>query len=275
MTQKAPDLPPAARTGRPAMDVAVEAAQVAGRIIQDRFLTSLDIRFKGRADIVTDVDLAAEKAVLELLQSEFPDFGVLAEESRPVETPSPYTWVVDPLDGTRNFAIGVPHFCTVVALAREGETILGVTFDPIREEMFTAEAGRGAFANGQPLSVTNKQEIEEAVLCFDMGYVDEKAGTALDMLRSLWPGIQGFRLMGSAALGLAYAAAGRVDLYFHHSLSPWDTASGLLLAREAGGEVVDRQGNRAGLHTPSVIASSPHMIERFLQATEGLPWRDG
>jgi myo-inositol-1(or 4)-monophosphatase len=256
------------------MDVAGDAARLAGQIIQDRFLTSLQVSFKGRADIVTDVDLAVEKAVLDLLRDEYPEFGILAEESQPVETGSPYTWVVDPLDGTRNYAMGIPHFCTVVALARDGEVVLGVTYDPVRQEIFTAQAGKGALVNGQPLSVSDKQEIDQALLCFDLGYVDEKAGLALELVRSLWPGIQGFRLMGSAALGLAYAAAGRVDMYFHHALAPWDTASGLLLVSEAGGVVVDRQGQPAGLHTPSVIASSPRLVDRFLQATEGHPWRE-
>ena len=275
MASPSPELPPKSRSGREALDVAQEAARVAGRIIQDRFQTSLQISFKGPADIVTDVDLAAEKAVLDLLREEYPEFGSLAEESQPVDTGSPFTWVVDPLDGTRNFASGIPHFCTVVALAHQGEIVLGVTYDPMRDELFSAELGKGALFNGAPMSVSDVDQIDQAVLCFDLGYLDEKAGLALDLLRSLLPGIQGFRLMGSAGLGLAYAAAGRVDIYFHHSLSPWDMASGLLLAREAGGEVVDRQGQRAGLFTPSVIASNPALIQSFLQATEGHPWRDG
>ena len=266
---------PRSRSGREAIEVVTEAARLAGQIILDRFNTSLEVSFKGRADIVTDVDLAAEKAVLELLRSEYPDFGVLAEESSPVDTGSPFTWVVDPLDGTRNYAIGVPHFCTVVALAHNGETVLGVTYDPVRQELFSAEAGKGATLNGSSIAVTDKDDVETAIVCFDLGYVDEKAGLALDLLRSFWPNIQGFRLMGSAALGMAYAAAGRVDLYFHHSLSPWDTVSGLLLAREAGGEVTDRNGNRANLYTPSVIASNTALIHSFLQASEGHPWRDG
>ena len=106
-----------------------------------------------------------------------------------------------------------------------------------------------------------------------MGYVDEKAGLALDMLRSLWPGMYSVRLMGSAGLGVAYAASGRVDLFFHHSLAPWDIAAGLIIAKEAGGRIVDRQGNEAGLFTPSVICSSPVLIDGFLAATDGLPWR--
>jgi len=274
MTQTSPGQIPKSRSDRSAMDVAVDAARISGRILQERFRTSKQISFKGPTDIVTDVDLAAEKAVLALLREEYPGFGILAEESKPVESASPFTWVVDPLDGTRNYANGIPHFCTVVALACGDEPVLGVTYDPVREEMFTAEEGKGAFINGEPLSVPEGRELGMALLCCDLGYVDEKAGVALDMIRSLWPGLQSLRLMGSAALGVAYAAAGRVDLYFHHSLMPWDIAAGLLLVREAGGVVVDKQGNSANLRTPSVIAANPFLVDRFLQATDGHPWRD-
>ena len=264
---------PLSKSGRTALDVAMEAAELAGQIIVDRFDSTLDIRFKGKNDIVTDVDLAAEKAVLDLLRGEFPEFGVLAEESAPIDSDSGYTWVVDPLDGTRNFANGIPHFCTVVALAKGAEMVVGITYDPVRKERFVAEAGRGATLNGAPLSVTATQDVSEAAICFDLGYVDEKAGLALDMIRSLWPNVRSLRLMGSSALGIAYAAAGRVDMYFHHALSPWDVASGLLLVKEAGGIVVDRQGNTANLHTPSIIAANPTLVENFLKTTEGLPWR--
>ncbi len=257
------------------MEVSLEAAQRAGQIVRERFLTEKEVSFKGRADIVTDVDLAAEKVILELVRDEYPQFSILSEESNPIETDSPYTWVIDPIDGTRNFAEGIPHFCVVVALAKGGSITMGVTYDPIKEEVFTAELGRGAFLNGDPIAVSERQEIANCLLGFDLGYVDQKAGTALDLVRSLWPGFQTMRLMGSSALGMAYAAAGRIDLYFHHSLSPWDSASGLLLAREAGGNVVDRQGKDADLFTPSVIVSSQHLISRFLEATDGLEWRQG
>ena len=266
---------PISRTGRSALEVSVDAAQQAGQIIKERFLTDKDVRFKGRADIVTDVDLAAERVILDLVQAEFPQFSILSEESSPIETGSPYTWVVDPIDGTRNFAEGVPHFCVVVALARGSDVVMGVTYDPIKEELFTAQEGQGAQLNGSAISVSQREEIPQCVLGFDLGYYDDKAATALDMIRSLWPGFQTMRLLGSSALGMAYAAAGRLDLYFHHSLSPWDSASGLLLAREAGGNVVDRQGKDANLFTPSVIVSSQVLIDRFLESTEGLEWRTG
>ncbi len=275
MTQPENEAITPSRSGRTALEVSIDAAQRAGQIIRERFLTEKEISFKGRADIVTDVDLAAEKVILDLVREEYPQFSILSEESNPIETGSPYTWVIDPIDGTRNFAEGIPHFCVVVALAKGSDMVVGVTYDPIKEETFTAELGRGAFLNGASISVSERQEIPNCVLGFDLGYVDQKAGTALDMIRFLWPGFQTMRLMGSSALGMAYAAAGRIDLYFHHSLSPWDSASGLLLAREAGGNVVDRQGNDANLFTPSVIVSSPHLIGRFLEATDGLEWRQG
>ena len=265
---------PLSQSGRTVLEVCSDAARQAGELVSGRFQTEMAISFKGRADIVTDVDLASEKLILGLLTSEFPDFSILSEESEPVINESAYTWVVDPIDGTRNFAEGIPHYCVVVALARGPETVAGVTYDPLVDEMFTAELGKGAFLNGKPLSVSPRQEVAESVMGFDLGYVDEKAGLALDMVRGLWPNIQSMRLMGSSALGLAYAAAGRLDIYFHHHLSPWDLASGLLLVTEAGGAIVDKQGNPSNLFTPSIIASSPRLVQKFLEATEGMAWRE-
>ncbi len=264
---------PVSKNGRTAMDVALEAARAAGAIIRDRFHSEKEVHFKGRSDIVTDVDLAAEKSILELLTGEFPDFSILAEESKPVDGDSPYKWVVDPLDGTRNYAHGIPHFCTIIALAKDDHIIAGVTYDPVREEMFTAEEGQGAYLNGTKIKASETTELSRSLLGCDLGYVDEKAGLALDMVRSLWPGMYSIRFMGSSGLGVAYAAAGRVDLYFHHSLSPWDIAGGLVLAQESGARVVDRQGHDATLFSPSIIVSSPVLIEDFLKTTDGLPWR--
>ena len=273
MTNHTTGAMPTTADGRSALDVALEATRMAGEIIRGGWDSDKQITFKGRADIVTDIDVAAEKAVLEILTSAFPDFGILAEESQPVAGASPYRWVVDPLDGTRNYAHSIPHFCTIVALAEGDDIIAGVVYDPVREETFTAAKGQGAFLNGDRISVTETAELSRSLLSFDLGYVDEKAALAIDMLRSLWPGMYSVRMMGSAGLGVAYAASGRVDLFFHHSLSPWDIAAGLIITREAGGQIVDRQGNEAGLFSPSVICSSPSLISSFLSATEGLPWR--
>ena len=255
--------------------MAADAARRAGKILIDRFHTEITISFKGRGNVVTDVDLEAEKVILDLLAQEYPGFGILSEESEPVDTGSPYTWVIDPLDGTRNYAEGIAHFSVVVALAENRIPVAGVTYDPVRDQMFEAQAGKGAYVNGTRLSVSSKQELHECLLGFDMGYVDESAAKALDMVRHLWPGVEAIRIMGSGALGLAYAAAGQLDIYFHHRLFPWDVASGLLLVAEAGGAVINRSGAPGTLGSPSVIASSRALLDQFLAATEGTEWRQG
>jgi len=274
MTQTPPKQLPLSTSGRSAMDVALEAARLAGGMIRDRFNSTFQVSLKGRNDIVTDVDVAVEKAVLELVSREFPDFGILAEESQPVTTCSPYRRVVDPIDGTRHFALLIPHFCTIVALSHGDEPVIGVTYDPMRDELFTAEKGKGAFLNGERISVSETPVLSAALLSCDLGDVDEKAGLAIDMIRSIWPGMLSLRLLGSAGLGVAYAAAGRVDMYFHHSLSPWDIVAGLVQVREAGGQIVDKQGKPANLQTSGVIAANPTLIADFLKQTDGLPWRD-
>ena len=155
---------PVSATGRPAMEVIDQAVRAAGKIIQDGWNADKQITFKGRADIVTDIDVAAEKAVLEILTGEFPDFGILAEESPPVDGESPYKWVVDPLDGTRNYAHGIPHFCSIIALAKDNEIVAGVIYDPVREEMFSTAVGQGAHMNGEPISVSESTELSRSLL---------------------------------------------------------------------------------------------------------------
>jgi len=233
---------PVGVSGRTALDIATDAARTAGDLVVGSFDSEKEVKFKGRNDVVTDVDVASEAAILNLLQTEYPDFGVLAEESDEIVTDSSFSWIVDPIDGTRNYASGIPHFCIVVALQCDGEIVLGVTYDPVRKEMFYAENGKGAYLNGHRVSVSNKERLEQCVIGFDLGYVDDKAAMALDLVKSLWPNMQAIRVTGSSALGLAYAACGRFDMYFHHHLYPWDIASGLALVKEGGGLVVDKNG---------------------------------
>ena len=265
---------PASATGHTALDVAVEAARVAGRLQLERFAGEKRVFHKGRANVVTDVDTESEQAILALLKREYPGFGLLAEESEEVEGHTGYRWIVDPLDGTRNYASSVPHFCVVVALALEEEVLLGITYDPVRNELFRAEQGKGAFLNDTPIHVSRRERLADSLLGFDMGYVDERGRNALRLVEALWPGMQSIRIMGSAGLGLAYAAAGRLDLYFHHHLSPWDLASGILLVREAGGVVTERQGDPTTLSSDSAIASSATLHAEFMRLTDGMPWRE-
>ena len=272
---------PTSRSGSTAYQVAERAVRAAGQVIMDRFSPArgpmqpnpVAVSYKGRTDLVTDVDHAAEATALAVLREEYPDSGILAEESGATPGHDGNTWVLDPIDGTRNFAIGVPHFAVNLALARGDEVLLGITYDPVREELFHAVAGQGASLNGQPMTVSSTDSLEMSVIGFDMGYVDKQAEQVLQTALHLWPGIQAIRVMGSAALGLAYVAAGRIEIYVHPHLGPWDMAPGLLLVREAGGVATDLLGAAATFRSGAAIAANAPLHTLFMTATADAPWR--
>ena len=246
----------------------------AGQVLRERFHSKMEVTVKGWANIVTDVDYEVERLVLGQVREQFPQCGILAEESGAGGAASgEWTWIVDPLDGTRNYARGLPHYCTTMALAQHGEVKLGVTYDPSRNELFWAEAGQGTWRDGERVQVSLATELAPATMGTDMGYSDGLAADALALLGTLWPGMQAIRVMGSAALGVAYAAQGRYDLYFHHKLAPWDIAAGIIMTQEAGGVVTDRDGKPITLDSPSIIASSRTLVDEFLRKTAGTPWR--
>ncbi len=259
--------------GKTPIEAAKDAALAAGELLVERLHEVKQVSFKGRGNVVTDVDLEAERRIFDLLSSEFPSMGLLGEESAGELRRSGYTWIVDPLDGTRNYASGIPVFSVVVALALDGEVVAGVNYDPVRKEMFHADRGRGAFLNDTPIQVSRKAALDECILSVDMSYNNEGARNGLEVVLSLWPGMQTVRVMGSSALALSYAAAGRYDLYFHHQLEPWDQAAGLLLIEEAGGVVTDRTGRRAGLYSDGLVGSSAALHAEFMRKTEGMAWR--
>ncbi|MBI4215782.1 MAG: inositol monophosphatase [Chloroflexi bacterium] len=261
--------------GQSALEVAVEAVRGGGRIARARLMEQKHIEFKGRGNVVTDVDLQVEEAIVNLLKHEYPVFNILTEESERIDKGSEFTWIVDPLDGSRNYASGVPFFAVTIALARQQEVLLGVTHDPIRGELFRAQKGRGAFLNETAITPSAKRELKDGVIGFDMGYVDDEGKRALELMLSLWPRMQTMRVMGSAALGLAYAACGRLDLYFHHNLAPWDIAAGMLLVQEAGGVITDRQGAPVGLRSRAAIASNERLHREFRLRARGSRWLEG
>ena len=265
---------PFGMSGRTAMEVARSIALEAGNPLVERFHQEMKITVKGRGDIVTDVDTFVESKILNCLREEFPAMGLLGEESAGADFGSGYVWIIDPLDGTRNYASGIPFFSLVIGLVRNGEVLLGLNYDPLLREMFYAERGKGAFLNGKPISVTEKPSINECIIGFDLSYDDQGAANTMDVILSLWPGMQSARIMGSAALGISYVAAGRTDLYFHHQLKPWDQVAGIILLEEAGGIITDRNGRGISVSSDGLIASSENIHTEFLQRTTGLKWRD-
>ena len=265
---------PRSRSGHTALAVCETAARRAGELVLERFRSDVQVSLKGRANVVTDADLASERLILDCVMDEYPDFGILSEESAPVAGASSYTWVVDPIDGTRNFAEGIPHFCIVVAVADGEDVVAGVTYDPVRDELFAAQRGTGAYLNGQRIYMSDRASIEDSILGFDLGYDFGQAKFLMEMVAGIWPQISGYRLMGSSAMSIAYTAAGRIDLYAHHSLSSWDIASGILLAQEAGATVLDRATLQpANLFSPGLIIAHPTLMDQFLAITDGYTWR--
>lgn len=274
-TPNAASIVPAAVSGDDALAVARRCVEEGGRIALDMFRKPQDIAIKGRGNIVTEADLAVEDHVARILAREFPDHALFSEESHPAGTDvaEGWTWVLDPLDGTRNYASGIPFFCVNLALCYIGEPVLAVTYDPNHNEMFHALKGQGARLNGQPVRTSEKAALQASVLGIDMGYDDVRAGYMLELARALWPGMQSVRIPGSAALGMAYAACGRYDLFVHNNVFPWDIAAGILLVREAGGIITDRDGGPVSIFSEGIIAGGSRVHSDFLRRTSGRPWR--
>ena len=257
------NLPPA-KSGKSALEVAVAAAKEAGGMLLAHFGAERQVKHKSKGNLVTDADILSEKLISEFLQSEYPDFSILSEESSSSAPVTGYTWIVDPLDGTNNYTFGMPFFCVNIALVKDEDILIGVTYDPVRDELFRAAKGRGAYLNGSPIQVSKENSLQASLVGLDLGYSHERGVEMLHIVNMLWGQVHCLRLMGSSSLGLAYVACGRVNLYFHRYLFPWDIASGLLLIREAGGETTDWQGKLASFHAVELIASNNQLRREFL-----------
>ena len=274
---------PIAADGRSAAAIAEAAIRSAGAIITDAFAViaaggQVMVDRKGWNNLVTEVDCASEAAILNVLCSAFPDIAVLSEEAGEIgvasDGRSDYQWVLDPVDGTRNLASGLPHAAVNVALAHRGEVVLALTYDPQRGELFQAEVGAGATLNGTSIHVADAESLRECVVGFDMGYIEDYGHRMLAMVSGLWPKVQTVRVMGSIALGMAYVAAGRLQVYGHHHAYRWDRAPGLLLVREAEGVVTDLRGADAALVDGPMVCGAPLAHAAFMRASNGTAWRD-
>jgi fructose-1,6-bisphosphatase/inositol monophosphatase family enzyme len=253
--------------------VARLCAREGERIVMAGFGRPQEVRVKGRGNLVTAADLACEGAIHEILAAEYPDHSVLSEETAATARGEGWLWVVDPLDGTHNYARGVPFFCINIALCYREEPLVALTRDPVRGEEFWAEKGEGAFVNGDRMQASQRESVQASVVGVDMGYNDQRAAHLLALLHELWPGMQSVRIMGSAALGLAYAAGGRFDLFVHNMLYPWDVAAGILLVREAGGAISDRDGGPVSIRCEGAVAGALGAHADFLRLAAGRPWR--
>jgi myo-inositol-1(or 4)-monophosphatase len=246
--------------------VARYAAIEAGKILKGRFGMRHDMKVKGKRNLVTEADLLSEKRIIAVFLEEFPGHGILSEEAGSCKKGDEYTWIIDPLDGTNNYYFGIPFFGVNIALARSGEIVLGVTYDPMRNEMFHAVKGKGAFLNRKRIHVSKLPSLDGAALGVDLGYQAERSIELLALVEKLWPHVHCLRLMGSSALGLAYVSAGRLSLYFHKYVYPWDIASGLLLVREGGGDVVTFEGRAVTTEDKDIIAANQALLNSFMKS---------
>lgn len=245
------------------LDVALEAALAAGEAICAGLKRPVAVQSKGLRNYVTDVDLEAERAILAVLGRRCPDHDVLTEESPPEARASRYRWVIDPIDGTLNFSRAYPCFSVSVALALDDEPVVGVIYDPLREQVFAAEAGQGATLNGKTLRASATATMIEAVIGMDWTRDAASRARNATLIGQLAQSCNVIRSCGSAALALCYVAAGWWDAYWHLNIQPWDVAAGALIVREAGGQVTDLAGRRWELDTAPVLASNGRLHERL------------
>jgi len=241
------------------LNFAIETAREAGQILLEKFGRKIDIRMKGEIDLVTEADLASEALIIERVKSYYPKHSILAEESGEAIVlggDTTWKWIIDPLDGTTNYAHGYPCFCVTIALEHNGEIVIGVTFDPTRNELFAAERGRGASLNNKPIHVSETEELGNSLIVtgfpYDLKGRDNFSQHLTDMLlRS-----RGVRRDGSAAIDMAYVACGRFDGFWEEGLHAWDVAAGTLLIEEAGGQVSYYDGSKFSIYAPPICASN-------------------
>jgi myo-inositol-1(or 4)-monophosphatase len=253
------------------LNFAIQTARDAGRVLAEKFGRALQVSNKGDIDLVTEADLAAERLIVERVRSYHPRHAVLAEESgesQREDQPSEFKWIIDPLDGTTNYAHGYPCFCVSIALEQAGEVVVGVVYDPVREELFAAERGGGATMNGRRVRVSDVEEMNSAMVCTGFPYDVRDRGDFARHFRNFIMTAQAVRRDGSAALDLAYVAAGRFDGFWEEGLRPWDVAAGKLLVEEAGGRVSRYDGSRFRIYEPPILASNGLLHDAMMRVLQ-------
>lgn len=256
---------------------AIEAVVRAGETQMARFGGDLRVDKKGAIDLVTEIDLLIEREFRAMIAERFPSHAVLGEEFEETgdrEARPPFCWVFDPIDGTTNYAHGLPIFCASLALEIDGIAVVGAVYDPTRRELFTAEKGRGAWLNGTPLRVSTAAALIDSLLVTGFHYnIHRDAGQLIELFGEFISRARAVRRLGSAALDLCYVAAGRFDAFWEHKLQPWDVAGGALIVAEAGGHVTTIDGAPFGSRAGSVLATNRHIHQEMLETIAGFTAR--
>ncbi|CAA9399992.1 Inositol-1-monophosphatase [uncultured Rubrobacteraceae bacterium] len=249
------------------LEAALEAARRAGDVLRDGFGSRLRVRYKGEVDLVTETDERAEALIREALLGAYPAYGMLGEEGGETPGEEDARWIVDPLDGTTNYAHGLPMFAVSIALEKVGEVVLGVVHDPIAAETFVAERGRGARLNGGLVSVSDTEALVRALVVTSFPYDRDEMPAAVDLFGRLSVRTQGMRRLGSAALDLCYVAAGRLDAYYERGIHAWDVAAASLILQEAGGTITDYKGRPFETEGGELVASNGPLHPTLVELT--------
>lgn len=246
--------------------VAIRAALKGGEILTKYRKKAKKIGHKGRINLVTEVDFESEKAILKTIKKSFPEHQILTEESQQEKRDSSYKWIIDPLDGTTNYAHDFPSYCVSVALEEKKEIILGVVYNPVLDELFTTEKGKGAYLNNEKISVSKTKKLFQSLLATGFPYdIHESDVNNLDHFANFALRAQAIRRAGSAALDLCYLAMGRFDGFWELKLSPWDTAAGSLLVEEAGGKVTDFSGGKYSIYKKDILATNGKIHKEMME----------
>jgi myo-inositol-1(or 4)-monophosphatase len=249
------------------LNFAIETVREAGQILLERFGRKITITKKGDINLVTEADLASEKLIIEKICSHYPKHAILAEESGAsvLNGESEWKWIIDPLDGTTNYAHGYPCFCVTIALEHKGEIVLGITFDPTRDELFAAEKGNGATLNGRQISVSETQSLSDGLLVTGFPYDTRERDNFTRHFTDFTYKSRGIRRDGSAAIDMAYVACGRFDGFWEEGLHAWDVAAGVLLIEEAGGRVSYYDDSKFSIYKPPICASNKLIHAEMLE----------
>ena len=244
---------------------AMNMAREAGNLLKEKFNSKHEIHYKGEINLVTEADKMSEDLIIAALSSNFPDHGILSEESPAQNSQSMLRWIIDPLDGTTNYAHGYPVFCVSIALENKGVIVLGVIYDPLREDMFVAEGGKGAYLNGKKLKVSPTATLSRSLLATGFPYdIRLSKDNNLNYFNLMAVEAQAIRRAGAAALDLAYLACGRFDGFWELKLMPWDMAAGCLMVEESGGVISDMFGGKWDISSPNVLVSNGLIHEQMI-----------
>lgn len=249
--------------------IAIRAVRESGAIQKEWLRKDKRIELKGEINLVTEVDRRSEQRIIEIIKKAFPEHNILTEETPMPELPSPYRWIIDPLDGTTNYAHGYPCFCTSIALELKGEIVLGAIYDPLLDELFTVQKGKGAFLNNERLFVSKTDQLTNALICTGFPYdLRESRENNLNHFNHFIMEARAIRRDGSAALDLCYVAAGRFDGFWELKLYPWDVAAGKLLVEEAGGTVTDFRGGPLNIYGQQILASNGRIHQEMIRVLQ-------